>query len=79
MPNSYFDQLIEQLKPVVYDSDFDTIFQSLTKELDGPTRFNLNMQRNPPAAPCRRPVALRIQVDTECLPYALPGRRHLLD
>ena len=79
MPNSYFDQLIDQLKPVVYDSDFDAIFQALTKDLDGPTRFKLKMELNRLAAPCRRTVDLRNQVDDECFPYEHQGRRHQLD
>ncbi|ATZ73866.1 PilZ domain-containing protein [Idiomarina sp. X4] len=79
MPNSYFDQLIEQLKPVIYDSDFDAIFQTLTKDLDGPTRFKLKMELNRLAAPCRRTVDLRNQIDDECFPYEHQGRRHQLD
>lgn len=79
MPNSYFDQLIDQLKPVVYDSDFDAIFQALTKDLDGPARFKLKMELNRLAAPCRRTVDLRNQVDDECFPYEHQGRRHQLD
>lgn len=79
MPNSYFDQLIEQLKPVVYDADFDAIFQSLVSDLDGPTRFKLKMELNRLAAPCRRTLDLRNQVDNECFPYEHQGRRHQLD
>ena len=79
MPNQYFDQLIDQLKPLVYDTDFDTLFQSLTENEDGPTRFKLKMELRRLAAPCHRTVDLRNQVDGECHPYEYNGRRHQLD
>lgn len=79
MPNLYFDQLIDQLKPVVYDTDFDTLFQSLTENEDGPTKFKLKMELRRLAAPCHRTVDLRNQVDGECRPYEYNGRRHQLD
>lgn len=79
MPNPYFDQLIDQLKPVVYDTDFDALFQSLTENEDGPTKFKLKMELRRLAAPCHRTVDLRNQVDGECRPYEYNGRRHQLD
>ena len=79
MPNQYFDQFIDQLKPLVYDTDFDTLFQSLTENEDGPTRFKLKMELRRLAAPCHRTVDLRNQVDGECRPYEYNGRRHQLD
>ena len=44
MPNAHFEQLIEQLKPVVNEPDFDKIFRALTEGEDGPTRFQLKME-----------------------------------
>lgn len=79
MPNSYFDQLIDQLKPVVYDTDFDTLFQSVTEHEEGPTRFKLKMELRRLAAPCHRSIDLRHQVDGDCYPYEYNGRRHQLD
>lgn len=79
MPNAHFEQLIEQLKPVVNEPDFDKIFRTLTEGEDGPTRFQLKMELRRLASPCIQTVDLRNRVSGHCQPYEFLGRRHYLD
>ncbi|WP_290654144.1 PilZ domain-containing protein [Idiomarina sp.] len=79
MPNAHFEQLIEQLKPVVNEPDFDKIFRALTEGEDGPTRFQLKMELRRLASPCLLTVDLRNRVSGRCEPYDFLGRRHYLD
>lgn len=79
MPNDHFEQLIEQLKPVANDPEFDKIFRSLTDDEDGPTRFQLKMELRRLASPCSQTLDLRNRVTGHCEPYEFLGRRHYLD
>ncbi|MGM0525870.1 MAG: PilZ domain-containing protein [Pseudomonadota bacterium] len=79
MPNDHFEQLIEQLKPVVNEPDFDKIFRSLTEGEDGPTKFQLKMELRRLTAPCLQVVDLRNRVAGKCQPYEFLGRRHFFD
>lgn len=79
MPNAHFEQLIEQLKSVVNEPDFDKIFRSLTQDEDGPTRFQLKMELRRLASPCLQTVDLRNRVAGKCEPYEFLGRRHYFD
>lgn len=79
MPNDHFEQLIEQLKPVVNEPDFDSIFRNLTEGEDGPTRFQLKMELRRLASPCIQTVDLRHRVAGDCQPYEFLGRKHYLD
>ena len=79
MPNDHFEQLIEQLKLVVNEPDFDKIFRTLTEGEDGPTRFQLKMELRRLASPCLQTVDLRNRVSGRCQPYEFLGRKHYLD
>lgn len=79
MPNDHFEQLLEQLKLVANDADFDKIFRSMTADEDGPTRFQLKMELRRLTAPCLQTVDLRNRVAGRCEPYEFLGRRHYFD
>ena len=51
--------LLEQLLPLLYESDFDTLFANLTQGESNNTRFLLKMELKRLAAPCVRSIDLR--------------------
>lgn len=79
MPSNHFEQLIDQLKPVVNEPEFDAIFRDLTEAEDGPTRFQLKMELRRLASPCLQTVDLRNRVAGDCQPYEFLGRKHYFD
>lgn len=72
-------QLIEQLKPVVNEPEFDSIFAALTADLSGPERFKLKAELRRLARPCRKAIDLRKRVDGHCRPYKHKGFVHYMD
>ncbi|RUO26230.1 hypothetical protein CWE09_05810 [Aliidiomarina minuta] len=72
-------QLIEQLKPVVNEPEFDSIFAALTNEMSGPDRFKLKGELRRLARPCKKAIDLRKRVDGHCRPYKHKGVLHYMD
>ncbi|MCC5879291.1 MAG: PilZ domain-containing protein [Idiomarina sp.] len=79
MDNVAKQQLIEQLKPVVNEPEFDSIFSALTSDISGPERFKLKAELRRLARPCRRAIDLRKRVDGHCRPYKHKGFVHYMD
>lgn len=72
-------QLIEQLKPVVNEPEFDSIFAALTSDMSGPQRFKLKGELRRLARPCKKAIDLRKRVDGHCRPYKHKGVLHYMD
>lgn len=79
MDNVAKQQLIEQLKPVVNEPEFDSIFSALTADISGPERFKLKAELRHLAQPCRKTIDLRKRVDGHCRPYQHKGAVHYMD
>lgn len=79
MDNVAKQQLIEQLKPVVNEPEFESIFAALSKDLSGPERFKLKAELRRLARPCRKVIDLRKRVDGHCRPYKHKGFVHYMD
>ncbi|MGL4895975.1 MAG: PilZ domain-containing protein [Shewanella sp.] len=71
--------LIEQLKPLLMEPNFQEIFQELTKDEDNSTRFLLKMELNRLASPCTRIIDLRDKSELPCTEVEHRQRRHFLD
>ncbi|MGX5913556.1 PilZ domain-containing protein [Aliidiomarina sp. Khilg15.8] len=72
-------QLIEQLKPVANEPEFDSIFSALTSDMSGPERFKLKAELRRLARPCTKTIDLRKRVDGRCRPYKHKGAVHYMD
>ena len=75
----HYRELIEQLKPVVSEPEFDTIFAQLTSDEDGPTRLQLKMELRRLVTPCTRTIDMRSETIRDCIPFSHNGRIHYLD
>lgn len=74
-----YQELIEQLKPVVKEPAFNQILSQVAANVPRPKRFLLKMELKRQAKPCQRIIDLRGSVDGECLPYEFDGITHYLD
>ncbi|RTE86016.1 MULTISPECIES: PilZ domain-containing protein [Gammaproteobacteria] len=79
MDNSAREQLIEQLKPVVNEPEFDQIFAMLTADLSGPERFRLKSELRRLAAACNAQIDLRKRVVGDVRAYTHKGQVHYMD
>ncbi len=71
--------LIEQLKPMMMEPNFDEIFSKLTAKESNSTRFLLKMEVNRLASPCLRLIDLRDKSDSPCFEVNFGEQRHFLD
>lgn len=71
--------LIEQLKPLLMEPNFQEIFQQLTIDESNSTRFLLKMELNRLASPCTRVIDLRDKSELPCTEVMLGQQRHFLD
>lgn len=71
--------LIEQLKPLLMEPNFQEIFQQLTIDETNSTRFLLKMELNRLASPCTRIIDLRDKSELPCTEAMLGQQRHFLD
>ncbi|MGL5666685.1 MAG: PilZ domain-containing protein [Shewanella sp.] len=71
--------LIEQLKPLLMEPNFQEIFQQLTADENNSTRFLLKMELNRLASPCSRIIDLRDKSELPCTEVMLGQQRHFLD
>ncbi|WP_126842575.1 PilZ domain-containing protein [Idiomarina tyrosinivorans] len=79
MSTTHYQQLVEQLKPIVNDPDFDAIFNQLTTGEEGAVRLQLKLELQRLAAPCNRTVDMRSKTTNECKAVEHNGRTHYLD
>ncbi|WP_394204813.1 PilZ domain-containing protein [Shewanella waksmanii] len=71
--------LIEQLKPLLMESDFDELFERLTASESNSTRFLLKMELKRIAAPCTRIIDLRDKSEQPCFEVTMGKQTHFLD
>lgn len=71
--------LIEQLKPLIMEPNFQEIFQQLTIDETNSTRFLLKMELSRLASPCMRIIDLRDKSELACTEVILGQLRHFLD
>jgi len=71
--------LIEQLKPLLMEPDFQELFDSFTADESNSTRFLLKMELNRISAPCTRIIDLRDKTELPCEEVVIGKQRHFLD
>ncbi|ABE54322.1 type IV pilus assembly PilZ [Shewanella denitrificans OS217] len=71
--------LIEQLKPLLMEPDFQEIFTQLTADESNSTRFLIKMELNRLAGICTRIIDMRGKSELECQEISLGGVTHFLD
>ncbi|NVK54609.1 MAG: PilZ domain-containing protein [Alteromonadaceae bacterium] len=76
---SQYASLIEQLKPMVKEPEFNQVLQQIAASVPKEKRFLLKMEMKRLARPCMRVIDLRDQVDGECRLYEYGGIKHYLD
>ena len=76
---SEYSDLIERLKPMVNEPEFNQVLAQVASHLTRDKRFLLKMELKRLARPCIRVIDLRDKVDGECRLYEHDGRPHYLD
>ncbi|ALS97696.1 PilZ domain-containing protein [Lacimicrobium alkaliphilum] len=74
-----YQDLIEQLKPVVKEPAFNQILSQVAASVPKPKRFLLKMELKRQSKPTQRMIDLRGMVDGKCQPYEHEGITHFLD
>lgn len=74
-----YADIIEQLKPMVNEPEFNQILSHVAGELPKEKRFLIKMEVKRLAKPCMRSIDLRGQVDGECQIFEYDGIKHYLD
>jgi hypothetical protein len=74
-----FNTLIEDLKSVINQSNFDKVFKTKTSRIPKPKQFLIKMELKRLAAPCNRTIDLRGHVQGDPQPFEYDGRTHYLD
>ncbi|MBY5992724.1 PilZ domain-containing protein [Ferrimonas balearica] len=70
--------LIEQLKPLLQDKEFDLLFQKLCHDVPSSERFLVKMELNRLNQPSRQVIDLRDRL-ADCQPQPIGGVTHFLD
>ncbi|WP_028116373.1 PilZ domain-containing protein [Ferrimonas senticii] len=70
--------LIEQLKPILQNPDFDSLFEQITQDLDRSERFLLKMEVTRLNQPSRQSIDLRGKVSGHCEQVEIGGITHFL-
>jgi hypothetical protein len=76
---SKYKKIIDEFSGQVLNSDFETKFYAVSKDLPQTERFLLKMELKRLAAPCTRLIDLRGLVDGECEVFQHEQRIHFLD
>lgn len=71
--------LIEQLKPLLMEANFQEVFEHFTKNETNSTRFLLKMELKRIAAPCTRIIDFRNKSDLHCEEVVHGSQHHYLD
>ncbi|MEW9798773.1 PilZ domain-containing protein [Alteromonas sp. CYL-A6] len=74
-----YAEIIEQLKPMVNEPEFNQILSQVAGDLPKEKRFLIKMEVKRLAKPCMRSIDLRGQVDGDCRLYEYDGIKHYLD
>ena len=74
-----YRSVIDQLKPLVSDPDFDEMLLNLTRSESKSVRFLIKMELKRLTTPCARVIDLRGRVDGVCRPIEHEGRLHFMD
>ena len=74
-----YQDLIERLKPMVNEPEFNQVLAQVAGHLSRDRRFLLKMELKRLARPCIRIIDLRGKVDGECRIYHHEGREHYMD
>lgn len=76
---SQYAPIIEQLKPMVKEPEFNQVLQQIASHVPKEKRFLIKMEVKRLARPCMRAIDLRGQVDGDCRLYEYDGIKHYLD
>lgn len=79
LDKEHYQELIEQLSPVVNEPEFDAIFAQLMQGESGPDRLQLKLELKRLAAPSNRTIDLRDHVSHDCQPVPYNNRIFYLD
>ncbi|WKE64925.1 PilZ domain-containing protein [Gallaecimonas kandeliae] len=71
--------IISQLRALVGEPEFQSLFDQLTQGEDNNTRFLLRMELRRVAAPCQRVIDLRLKGIKRCQLVEYKGQTHYLD
>ena len=71
--------IIEQLKPMVNEPEFNQVLLQIASDVPKEKRFLIKMEVKRLAKPCMRTIDLRGHVDGKCKKYAHEGRTHYMD
>ncbi|QYK00479.1 PilZ domain-containing protein [Shewanella psychrotolerans] len=71
--------LIEQLKPLLMEENFQELFENLTSEESNSTRFLLKMELNRLSSLCTRVIDLRDKSELPCETVKSGSQTHFLD
>lgn len=71
--------LIEQLKPLLMEPDFNELFENLTAEESNSTRFLLKMELSRLGSPCTRIIDLRHNTQLNCEVFEFGQQTHFID
>ncbi len=74
-----FQDIIDQLIPILQAADFDDLFKAITAELTKPQQFQIKITLNELKKPCTRHIDLRGHVNGECGPYDYDNKTHFMD
>lgn len=74
-----YKDIIEQLKPVVNEPEFNQVLQQVAADVPKEKRFLIKMEVKRLAKPCLRTIDLRGHVDGKCKKYIHEGRNHFMD
>lgn len=74
-----YNGVIERLKPLFHNSDFNEVFAILTADIPKPKQFLIKMELKRLATPCNYYIDLRGKVDGEVRPYEHDGKTHYMD
>ncbi|MFS1703874.1 hypothetical protein [Alteromonas sp. AMM-1] len=76
---SQYAAVIEQLKPMVKEPEFNQVLQQIASHIPKEKRFLIKMEVKRLARPCLRAIDLRGQVDGQCKLYEFDSIKHFLD
>ena len=74
-----YADIIEQLKPLVNEPEFNKVLLQLAGDIPKEKRFLIKMEVKRLAKPCMRSIDLRGQVTGKCKLYTHQGRNHYMD
>jgi len=74
-----YADIIEQLKPMVNEPEFNRVLLQLASDIPKEKRFLIKMEVKRLAKPCVRSIDLRGLVDGNCKVYTFQGKNHYMD